>query len=133
MFTCLIPGKGFGQNNHYVSPQLKIKKALGNIEIDGILDERDWESAEIATNFWQYFPMDTMISNTPTQAKITFDDQYLYVGFKVIDPVPGPWVTTSLRRDFKGNHNVVVSVIFDSFSDVQALEMKNRSMIKIGG
>ena len=117
MFTCLIPGKGFGQNNHYVSPQLKIKKALGNIEIDGILDERDWESAEIATNFWQYFPMDTMISNTPTQAKITFDDQYLYIGFKVIDPVPGPWITTSLRRDFKGNHNDVVSVIFDSFSD----------------
>ncbi|MCK5703242.1 MAG: carbohydrate binding family 9 domain-containing protein, partial [Cyclobacteriaceae bacterium] len=54
---------------------------------------------------------------TVSEAKITFDDQFLYVGFKIIDPVPGPWVTTSLRRDFRGNHNDVISVIFDPFSD----------------
>ena len=97
--------------------QLKIKKALGSIITDGILDEQDWKDAAIASDFWQYFPMDTMISNTVSEAKITFDDQYLYVGFKVTDPVPGPWVTTSLRRDFRGNHNDAISVIFDPFSD----------------
>ena len=113
----LAPSKGYCQNNPSSTPQLKVKKAIGHIDIDGILNEKDWESADKATNFWQYFPMDTMISNTVSEAKITFDDQFLYVGFKIIDPVPGPWVTTSLRRDFRGNHNDVISVIFDPFSD----------------
>ena len=98
-------------------PQLKVKKTTGIIDIDGILNEKDWKSADKATNFWQYFPMDTMISNTVSEAKITFDDQFLYVGFKIIDIVSGPWVTTSLRRDFRGSHNDVISVIFDPFSD----------------
>ena len=117
LLVCLTISNNYGQNSTPNTPQLKVKKVLGSIDIDGILNEKDWESAEIATDFWQYFPMDTMISNTISEAKITFDDQYLYVGFKVIDPVAGPWVTTSLRRDFRGNHNDAVSVIFDPFSD----------------
>ncbi|MCG8310611.1 MAG: carbohydrate binding family 9 domain-containing protein [Cytophagales bacterium] len=107
----------FGQDNSNKTQQLHVKKALGKIKTDGILDEQDWQHANIATNFWQYFPMDTMTSNTISEAKITFDDQFIYVGFKVIDLEPGPWVTTSLRRDFRGNHNDVISVIFDPFSD----------------
>ena len=112
--VCLTISNSYSQNN---TPQLKVKKTLGSINIDGILDEKDWESADKASNFWQYFPMDTLISNTVSEARITFDDQFLYVGFKIIDLVPGPWVTTSLRRDFRGNHNDVISVIFDPFSD----------------
>ncbi len=117
LLSYLAISKGYCQNNNSNTPKLNVKKATGGIEIDGILNEKDWESAEIATDFWQYFPMDTMISNTVSEAKITFDDEFIYVGFKIVDPVPGPWVTTSLRRDFRGNHNDVISVIFDPFSD----------------
>ncbi len=116
LFNGLIIFEGHSQNE-VTNPQLKVKKSVDRIVIDGILNEKDWESAEMATDFWQYFPMDTLISNTISEAKITFDDQFLYVGFKVIDPVAGPWVTSSLRRDFRGNHNDAISVIFDPFSD----------------
>lgn len=105
------------QDNGAYVQELHVKKTTEKIKIDGILDEEVWNHSEVGTNFWQYFPMDTMISNTVSEAKITFDDQYLYVGFKILDPQPGPWVTTSLRRDFRGNHNDVISVIFDPFSD----------------
>ena len=105
------------QHGDLYSRQLHIRKATGTIKLDGILDEKDWKLASYAGNFWQYFPSDSARSSTLTEAKITFDDQFLYVGFKVIDPEPGAWVTTSLRRDFKGDHNDVVSVIFDTFSD----------------
>lgn len=117
LISCLVIQEGYGQKDPFIPPQLHVKKSVEPIEIDGILNEKDWESAEIATDFWQYFPMDTMISNTVSEAKITYDDHFLYVGFKIIDPVAGPWVTTSLRRDFRGNHNDVISVIFDTFSD----------------
>jgi len=97
--------------------QLHVKKVVGNIELDGMLNEKSWETADVATNFWQYFPMDSAISSTLSEAKITYDDQFLYVGYKVKDKQAGPWVATSLRRDFRGDHNDAISVIFDPFSD----------------
>ena len=106
-----------GQNELKRTKQLHVKKAVSKIEIDGVLDDADWEDADIATDFWQYFPIDTMISKVVREARITFDDQFLYVGVKSVDIVPGPWVTTSLRRDFRGDHNDVISVILDPFSD----------------
>ena len=109
--------KSVSQNTELYTRELRVKKATGKIELDGILNEADWKTADTATNFWQYFPSDSVISSTISEAKITFDNQFLYVGFKVIDPNAGPWVTTSLRRDFRGDHNDVISVIFDTFSD----------------
>lgn len=96
---------------------LHVTKTNKAIKIDGALTEEVWNGSDVATDFWQYFPIDTMISKVVREARITFDDQYLYLGFKSIDIVPGPWVTTSLRRDFKGDHNDVISVILDPFSD----------------
>jgi len=117
VFWIFVASDVHSQKEVGLTQKLHVKKALGKIKADGILDEQDWKNADIATDFWQYFPMDTMISNTVSEARITFNDQFLYVGIKVKDPVPGPWVTTSLRRDFRGNHNDVISVIFDPFSD----------------
>ena len=96
---------------------LHVKKTDQPIKIDGVLTEEVWSSSDVATDFWQYFPIDTMISKTVSEARITFDNQFLYVGVKIKDVVPGPWVTTSLRRDFRGDHNDQMSVIFDPFSD----------------
>ncbi len=106
-----------GQESGSSDLHLDVYKTNQDIIIDGELNEPIWDSLDVATDFWQYFPMDTMRSTTLSEARITFNNQYLYVGFKVFDPEPGPWVTTSLRRDFRGNHNDVISVIFDPFSD----------------
>lgn len=111
------PGISMGQNRNGPIPVVQALKISEHIEIDGELNEDIWETAQPASGFWQYFPMDTMRSNTVSEARLTFDDHFIYVGFKVEDPVPGPWVATSLRRDFRGNHNDVISVIFDPFGD----------------
>ena len=109
--------EAFCQNGSSEVPKLHALKITDEITLDGALDEEVWQRLTPATNFWQYFPMDTMKSNTVTEARIAFDSQFIYVGFKISDPVPGPWVATSLRRDFRGNHNDVISVIFDPFGD----------------
>ena len=59
--------------------------------------------------------MDTSHSVAPTIVKFTYDDQFVYVGFVSIDPVPGPYVTKSLRRDFRGSENDAVAIVFDPF------------------
>jgi len=114
----LISINAFGQNSVPDVRQLHATKTNEPIKIDGELKESIWDSLEVATDFWQYFPTDTMISETISEARVTFDEHFLYVGIKVIDQVPGPWVTTSLRRDFRGDHNDQMSVIFDPFSDM---------------
>ena len=54
--------------------QLKIKKVHGEITLDGILNEKDWLEAAIASDFFQNFPADTSFATTKTEVKMTFDD-----------------------------------------------------------
>ena len=39
--------------------KLHIRKASSEIHIDGVLDEKAWEDAEVATDFYMITPMDT--------------------------------------------------------------------------
>ncbi|MDW7694976.1 DUF5916 domain-containing protein [Flammeovirgaceae bacterium SG7u.111] len=94
-----------------------MKKTSEKIKVDGVLDDPTWQNTARTKSFWQHFPMDSLKSETSTEVMITYDKQFIYVAFKVIDPKPGPWVTTSLRRDFSGTHNDLVSVVFDPFQD----------------
>ncbi|MEM1135045.1 MAG: DUF5916 domain-containing protein [Bacteroidota bacterium] len=105
-----------GQNIPKVR-NLQIKKTKEKLKIDGLLNEKMWKEAEIASDFWQYFPFDTAIAYTRSEVKVSYDDEFMYFGFKVIDPVKGDYVTTSLRRDFRGSHNDVITVVLDPFMD----------------
>ena len=108
--------EGFGQNLPKVR-DLQVKKSTSKINIDGLLNESSWEQAEIATDFWQYFPYDTSQSITASEVKVTYDDNFMYFGFKVMDPVKGDYITSSLRRDFRGPQNDVITVVLDPFMD----------------
>ena len=48
--------------------RLHIRKATGTIQLDGLLDEPDWKTAEAAGHFKLNFPNDTAYSNFPTEA-----------------------------------------------------------------
>lgn len=104
----------FGQS----LPPLNIHRAAGAITLDAKLDEADWQSAEVATNFMQYFPADTSLANAQTEVRMTYDDQFIYVGAKMYN-LPGErkYVTPSLRRDYRGEANDGVTVVFDPFQD----------------
>ena len=60
--------------------KLKINKAIDKIVIDGHLDESAWQNAEIAEDFWQKTPRDDIKANAKTEAKMTYDDQFIYIG-----------------------------------------------------
>lgn len=95
--------------------QLKIKKATGRIVIDGVLDEPDWQMAAPAGDFKQNFPFDSSSAIYQTEARVTFDDQFLYISG--ICYQPPKFTVQSLRRDFPNASSDMMFVLIDPFRD----------------
>ncbi|MDP2337636.1 MAG: DUF5916 domain-containing protein [Bacteroidota bacterium] len=87
-----------------------------SIKIDGNLDEEVWKMAESGKNFWQFFPTDSTISRNPTEFRLLYDDHNLYIGIRA-EVKTDNYVVSSLRRDFSGTSNDIVTLMFDTFKD----------------
>lgn len=102
---------GFSQTKSFT-----VKYINETITLDGILDEPAWDRADIATNFFQYFPTDSVQAQQQAEIKMLFDDTSLYVGIKV-NSSNNDYVVPSLRRDFRAGGNDNITLIFDTFND----------------
>lgn len=88
------------------------------IVLDGILDEEIWTNNEGWNgDFMQYFPSDTSASQVRTRMKIAFDDQNLYIAAVMENLGSRKYVSTSLRRDFRGEQNDAIVFVMDTFND----------------
>ena len=106
------------QNFTSQNSSLNIKKTSDKIILDGILDERAWITSDSAYDFIQNFPSDTSLAIAQTVVYIRYDDHNIYVAAKMHNASKSrKYVTTSLRRDFRGDGNDSFSVIFDPFQD----------------
>ncbi len=95
--------------------QLNIKRAIGEIKIDGILDEVAWKNMEKKTGFQQNFPYDTSQANMQTEVYTTFDETNLYVA--AICYQPKKYVVQSLKRDFGNGSSDIFFILIDPFRD----------------
>ena len=114
-FTCFAQGQVKPQE---VQSSIKIKKAKGQITLDGKLDEADWLVADPSTPFWESIPYDTSYAKSKTEVRLTFDDKNIYVASKCYQK-KGSYVVLSLKRDFGPGTTDVFAAIFDSFGDKQ--------------
>lgn len=88
------------------------------INLDGVLDEPVWEEGNWATDFYQFFPSDTSLANAQSKVKIVFDDKFLYIAAVMYNLGPREkYISTSLRRDYRGEQNDGISFVFDTFND----------------
>ena len=121
--------------------QLNIQKASAPIKIDGVLDEQAWQIAESADNFFQVFPYDTSRAFTKTVAKVTYDDNNLYIAGICYDNSPGDYVIQSLKRDFSYPRSDAFAVFIDPFNDqtngfsfaVNPLGVQREGLVTNGG
>jgi hypothetical protein len=97
-------------------PELTILKAGSPVVLDGIPDEPAWQSAEIADRFYQNFPYDTGYALARTEARVTYDDTYLYVSAICYDAPRRPLAYTR-KRDFDINTNDCFVLTLDPFKD----------------
>ena len=86
------------------------------ISLDGSLDENVWQTAESATEFYQYFPTDSILANQQSDIKMLYDDTTLYVGITVYT-AGNNYVVPSLQRDFRAGGSDNITLMFDTFND----------------
>ena len=79
----ILISTAFGQSIKDLTerPLYNSKKTTDKIEIDGNLDENVWSEAQIATNFTGSGIFQGQPSELRTEAKIVYDDKFLYVAF----------------------------------------------------
>lgn len=78
----LVCSVGFAQKIN-ASYRLHIQKASSEIRVDGVMDEKAWEDAEVATDFFMITPMDTSFAKVKTDVRMTYDDKHLYLIVKI--------------------------------------------------
>ncbi len=110
LFSCTI---ALGQNRK----QVRIQQATDKIVLDGLLDEQSWLNADLASDYAQNFPSDSIAAQAITEMRFTYDDKFLYIGAKMYNTGSTEYVTPSLRRDFRGGGNDMFVVHFDTFDD----------------
>jgi Domain of unknown function (DUF5916)/Carbohydrate family 9 binding domain-like len=70
----------------------------GPIIVDGRLDEAAWARATPITTFRQFQPTEGAPASLPTEVRILYDDQALYVGARMTDPTGAAGVRAPLAR-----------------------------------
>ena len=103
----------YGQD---VLTQVKAKFIDQPITLDGVLDEDIWQEISPVSDFWQYFPADSIKAEYQTSIQIAYDQSNLYVAFRA-EARDNNFVVSSLKRDFSGLGNDNVTVMFDTFND----------------
>src|ERR1700741_1097862 len=81
----------FGQDADFFKPdphrrELKAVKITGNIKVDGVLDEPEWNLTLGASEFIQVEPFQGKPSKFVTIVKVLYNQKYLYFGIICKDP-----------------------------------------------
>lgn len=130
------------EDSAYKYPALIADKVQHEITLDGILDEAVWTEDNWAKDFMQFYPSDSSLAGAQTKVKIVYDEKFLYIAAVMYNLGPrDKYVSTSLRRDYRGEQNDGISFVFDTFNDntnafqfgVNPYGVQRESLIANGG
>ena len=117
----LVPSIAIAQNAPRTdSVARRVAQAVrrsGPITIDGKLDEAAWSAAQPTSSFTQSYPTPGAAPVDPTEVRVLYDDQALYVGIRMHDSHPDSIAAQLARRDASGIYSDWVHVIIDSYHD----------------
>lgn len=89
-------------------PEIAISRAVGAIEIDGSLDDAGWAGAAEAANFAEHNPGDQTKPEVDTRVLVTYDAEYLYVGWQCFDDPAAVRASFCQRDNIFQDDNVLV-------------------------
>lgn len=96
-------------------PEIRAMRATEKINLDGRLDEADWQRAQTTSDFFRTEPRQGGAYKYKTYVKILFDEKNLYVGFFAEDSLGRKGIRAQdLRRDFRWGENDIVSIQLDA-------------------
>lgn len=98
--------------------ELNATRTQGTLTIDGSLDEPDWSVAPVADRFVQAEPRQGDPATDPTEVRVLFDAQHLYVGVRCLH-AGDAWRmrVRDLRRDFDETTDDFFGIAIDGVRD----------------
>ena len=117
-FLVLFPIVLFGQSAE--RPSLKAGQLLGDIKIDGLLNEPDWENAPVLDEFLTTEPSEKGIPSAPTIVRVIANEKSVVIGIECKDPNPDNIVRFSKVRDADISNEDHIKVVLDPFLDGQS-------------
>jgi hypothetical protein len=113
-----LPSASPAQNQPDASvPVLRATRATSAIRLDGVLDEPAWSTAEVGAQFTQSNPSPGAAAMNPTEVRVVYTDDALYVGVRMHDPHPDSIASQLARRDADELPSDFVHVMIDSYND----------------
>jgi Domain of unknown function (DUF5916)/Carbohydrate family 9 binding domain-like len=92
-------------------------RRVGEIILDGKLDEAAWQAAKPSSQFMQSYPNPNAAPTDSTIIRILYDDAALYVGVRANDAHPDSIAAQLARRDASGIYSDWIHLIIDSYHD----------------
>src|SRR5450432_1257624 len=99
-----------------VAPVARAARRVGAIEIDGSLDDSAWRAATPITGLRQYQPQEGAPASLPTEIRLLYDDEALYIGARMSEPrggVRAPLARRDQLLDANGNNGSFNSLTTD--------------------
>jgi hypothetical protein len=118
LFIFFISLLAVGQS--YDRPELRAGILTGDIRIDGILDESEWYSAPVLTNFLTTEPAEKGTPTATTLVRVLANEKSIIIGIECKDPNPEDIVRFSKIRDADIRNEDHVKVVIDPFLDGQS-------------
>jgi hypothetical protein len=101
-------GVGPGMSMAGVPAAARAVPLVGEISIDGRIDDAAWLSAPVIGDFVQGEPTEGLPPTEPTEVRVLFDEGAIYVSARMYETDPSTIADQLVRRDEQGN--------FDHFS-----------------
>ncbi len=119
IFSFLICSAGFlNAQKKNANIQYHIHKATDAVIVDGLMNEVSWKNAELAQKFAMVQPMDTSLANVPTEVRMTYDNNNLYILAVCYKVGKGKDMVESLKRDWNFTKNDNFIVFMDTYGDL---------------
>jgi len=101
----------------YSQKSVNISKTSTKISIDGVLDESIWSSLLKVDNFLNQWPKDTGVAKLKTEVRMTYDNDFLYVGITCYDQ-SNKHIIQTLKRDQDNEHfnSDGIAIVLDPFN-----------------
>ena len=96
---------------------IEIPVLSGEVDIDGELDESVWSRAILIEDLHQVFPEEYVAPSEPTQVRVFYSEEALYIGAVMMESNPDTIVDRVLRQGQSLDGDDVFAVILDPYLD----------------
>lgn len=114
----LVGGPAFGEPDG--DRTIRMVRTQAPPRIDGHLDEPEWQSAPLDTQFTQNFPNASQPPSQVTELRLLYDNRALYVGVRAHDKNPTAIVEQLTRRDRANDADQIMIGLDSRFDRVSA-------------